>query len=337
MPSRTPRVSVVMPVRDTELYLDDAMTSLTRQFDDAHDLEVVVVDDGSADATGDIAESYADRLPGLTVLRNTEPVGAATARNQALAECTGRYVTYLDGDDWYAPGHLPEVSDAIEAFGVPILRHDYATVEEGERRIVRATEPVRNRALDPRESILPTDRPTMVDYPNCWSGIYDRAIAADGLLTFSDGMRTATDRAWVWRLHLQGTAYVVTGHMGVCYRRGVSTSLTQVYDERRLDFIVAFAEVHRLLDADREPGRFLPKLARTVLAITDRHLGVAEHMSAELLAELKRRSADLISTFPVDMVRAQLEQSGPQRWARLHDVLPAELAQGPGPLDAHAP
>lgn len=323
-----------MPVRDTELYLDDAMTSLTLQFDDARDLEVVVVDDGSSDSTPDVAASYADRLPHLKVLRNQEPVGAATARNQGVGESTGRYVTYLDGDDWYAPRHLQQVTDAIEAFGVPILRHDHVTVQEGQRRIVRAMEPVRDRVLDPRESILPTDRPTMVDYPYGWAGVYDRAIAQDGLLTFSDGMRTATDRAWVWRLHLQGAAYVVTNHTGVCYRRGVTTSLTQIYDERRLDFTLAFAEIHRILDADREPDRFLPKLARTVLAIVDHHLGFAEHMPAELLAELNRRSAELIRTFPADVVRLQLEQSGPKRWVTLRDVLPPELAPSPELLDA---
>lgn len=335
MPSRMPRVSVVMPVRDTELYLDDAMTSLTRQLDDARDLEVVVVDDGSSDATPDIAASYADRLPHLKVLRNTEPVGAATARNQGLAESTGRYITYLDGDDWYAPRHLQQVTDAIEAYGVPILRHDHVTVQAEQRRIVRAMQPVRGQVLAPRESILPTDRPTMVDYPYGWAGIYDRAIAHDGLLTFTDGMRTATDRSWVWRLHLEGTAYVVTNHAGVCYRRGVSTSLTQIYDERRLDFTLAFAEIHQILEADRETDRFLPKLARTVLAIVAHHLGFAESMPAELLAQLNQRSADLIRTFPADIMRVQLEQSDPKRWVLLRGVLPPELAPGPELLDEH--
>jgi glycosyltransferase involved in cell wall biosynthesis len=336
MPSSTPRVSVVMPVRDTELYLDDAMTSLTRQLDDVHDLEVVVVDDGSSDSTPDIAESYADRLPHLKVLRNAAPVGAATARNQGLAESTGRYITYLDGDDWYAPRHLQGVTDAIKAFGVPILRHDHVTVQAGQRRIVRAMEPVRDRVLDPRESILPTDRPTMVDYPYGWAGVYDRAIAEDGLLVFSDGMRTATDRAWVWRLHLQGAAYVVTGHTGVCYRRGVTTSLTQIYDDRRLDFVRAFREIHELLEADRETERFLPKLVRTVLAIVEHHLGFAQDMPAELLAELNRRSTELIATFPVDLVRVQLEQSDPKRRVTLRDVLPPEIAPVPELLDAHS-
>jgi glycosyltransferase involved in cell wall biosynthesis len=324
-----------MPVRDTEMYLDDAMTSLTMQLDDPRDLEVLVVDDGSSDATPEIAESYADRLPNLKILRNADPVGAATARNQGLAESSGRYVTYLDGDDWYARGHLQQVTDALEAFRVPVLRHDHVTVEDGKRRIVRAMEPVRERVLDPRGSILPTDRPTMVDYPYGWAGIYDRAIADDGLLTFTDGMRTATDRAWVWRLHLDAPAYVVTSHTGVCYRRGVTTSLTQIYDDRRLDFALAFAEINELLEADRETERFLPKLVRTVLAIVAHHLGFAEHMPAELLAELNRRSAALIATFDAKTVRTQLEQSDPKRWVLLRDVLPAELAPTPDLVAEH--
>jgi len=320
-----PRVSVIVPVRDVAEYLDDALASLSRQFDDPLDLEVVLVDDGSDDGTPEIARAHAALLPGLVILENEEPVGAATARNQGLDVVRGRYVTYLDGDDWLVPGHLEAMADAIEFFGCPVLRHDHMTVEGATRRTVRAPEPVRDRVLDPRESILPEDRPTMVDYPYAWAGLYDRAIAADGLLTFTDGMQTATDRAWVWRLHLDGPQYVVVNARGVCYRRGVTTSLTQTYDMRRLDFTKAFAEIATMLENDREPDRFLPKLVRTVLAITAHHLGYVEHMPDAVRDELMRRSSQLISSFPDRLVAEALVASGPERQQVLRDVVPAGL------------
>lgn len=319
-----PRVSVVLPVRDAEPYLDDTLTSLTRQFDDVRDLQVVVVDDGSTDSTPQIVASYESLLPGLVVLRNAEAVGAATARNQGLVEATGRFVTYLDGDDWLAPGHLRQAAAALEHFGCPVLRHDHVTVRGTSRTLVRAPEPVRDQVIDPRGSVLPLDRSTMVDYPYAWAGMYDRAIARDGLLTFSDGLRTATDRGWIWRLHLDTPRYVVTGLAGVCYRRGVSTSLTQTYDERRLDFTTAFTEVLEIVEADRDTEVFLPKLVRTVLAITSYHLGFMDRMSERTADELVRRSSELISRFPSSVVDEVLRDLSTERKEALRPVVRRE-------------
>ena len=98
-----PLVSVIVPAKDQAPYISDALASLALQFDDPAALEVLVVDDGSTDGTGGLAASFADRLPGLRVLRNESPVGLATARNQGLDAAASGYIAYLDGDDWLAP------------------------------------------------------------------------------------------------------------------------------------------------------------------------------------------------------------------------------------------
>ncbi|MFI6309582.1 hypothetical protein ACIBEK_05425, partial [Nocardia fusca] len=78
----------------------------------------------------------------------------------------------------------------------------------------------------------------MVDYPYAWAGIYRRSLR--DLLSFPGSLHTAEDRPWIWRLHREATSFAAVGLPGVFYRRGVSTSLTQVGDERQLDFIRAF-------------------------------------------------------------------------------------------------
>ena len=310
-----------MPVRDLSAYIDDALFSLTRQFRDPKDLEVVLVDDGSADDTVEIAESYQNRLANLQIMRNAESVGAATARNQGLTEIHGRFVMFMDGDDWLVPGHLERVADALAAAGCPMARHDLVRVEGTKRQVVRAPQAVRNQVLDPRASIMPADRQTMVDHPFPPAGMFDRALHEDGLLSFSDGLQTATDRPWVWRLHLAVPSYTVVNESGYCYRRGVATSLTQIYDERRLDFVRAFAEVREMLADDSDGARFLPKLVRTVLAITAYHMTFAEHMSESLYDGLVRRSSELLATFDPTVVREQVVNSSPERHQLLIDVL----------------
>ena len=233
-----PLVSVIVPAKDQEAHLADCLTSLVGQLGDPAALEVIVVDDGSRDATGDIARSFESRLPGLQVLRNSSPVGLATARNQGLDRAAGRYLAYLDGDDWLARDHLDRMVEVISRLDVDFVRTDHVQTTDGRRSVVRAPEARRDRVLDPRDSILPMTTSTMVDYCYAWAGIFDRRIAH--LLRFPDGLFTAEDRAWCWRLHLQADTYAVVGPPGILYRRGTPTSLTQIHDRRQLDFLPAF-------------------------------------------------------------------------------------------------
>jgi glycosyltransferase involved in cell wall biosynthesis len=86
-----PLVSVVMTAYDEEMFIGEALDSVLAQTYDA--IEVIVVDDGSADRTVEIAESY-----GVNLVRRQHGGGAA-ARNTGLAEARGEYWTIFDADD----------------------------------------------------------------------------------------------------------------------------------------------------------------------------------------------------------------------------------------------
>ena len=62
------------------------------------DWELLFVDDGSADRTVEIAESFRD--PRIRIFRNGANLGAALSRNRALREARGKWVAFLDEDDW---------------------------------------------------------------------------------------------------------------------------------------------------------------------------------------------------------------------------------------------
>ena len=115
------RISVVLAVRDVAPYLDEALDSALVQVGD--DDEVVVVDDGSTDATPELLAARGDRI----VRRRQAPLGVAEARNHGLDHSSGRYVCFLDGDDRLAPGALATLVTALEArpgFGGAIGRTD---------------------------------------------------------------------------------------------------------------------------------------------------------------------------------------------------------------------
>lgn len=100
MTAPAPTVSVVVPVRDGARYLGAALASVLTQ--DVPPLEVVVVDDGSADASAAIASAAG---PSVRVLRGPFS-GAAAARNAGVATARGEVLAFLDHDDLWAPRRL---------------------------------------------------------------------------------------------------------------------------------------------------------------------------------------------------------------------------------------
>jgi glycosyltransferase involved in cell wall biosynthesis len=111
-----PVVSVIIAAKNAEDTIGGSLRGLVNQGFGKDELEVIVVNDGSDDDTAGVVGEFTDRL-NLVEIHNGESHGVATARNTALEASTGQTITYLDADDWYAPGHLRSLTDAITAWG----------------------------------------------------------------------------------------------------------------------------------------------------------------------------------------------------------------------------
>lgn len=99
MPS-SPGVTCTIPVRDGERHLAEAIGSVLEQ--SHRPLEVIVVDDGSTDASAAVAESFGEPV---RVVRQ-EQLGPATARNRGIREARFELLAFLDADDLFRPGKL---------------------------------------------------------------------------------------------------------------------------------------------------------------------------------------------------------------------------------------
>ena len=115
-----PLVTVIVPVHDAEATLGTALRSLADQTHAA--LEILVVDDASRDASADVAADFARTDPRFRLIRQTENTGSYGARNRALAEARGDFVTVQDADDWSHPEriarHLADIQRAPAPFNI---------------------------------------------------------------------------------------------------------------------------------------------------------------------------------------------------------------------------
>ncbi len=92
------KISVIMPVYNSALYIGEAIDSVVNQTIGIENIQLIIVNDGSTDNSGKIAQSYAEKYPNI-VLVNKENGGVSSARNEALKHIEGKYTAFLDPDD----------------------------------------------------------------------------------------------------------------------------------------------------------------------------------------------------------------------------------------------
>lgn len=98
-----PDVSLIIPVFNNEPYLDESLSAACAQGELS--LEVIIIDDGSTDGSLSKIKAHAERDPRIIVIEQANQ-GVSAARNAGLDRASGKWLAFLDGDDWIAPGSL---------------------------------------------------------------------------------------------------------------------------------------------------------------------------------------------------------------------------------------
>ncbi len=257
-------LTMVVPGRNVEPFV--GTLSGTIAANSGPSIEWILIDDGSDDGSAQHLELIAERQPNVTVIRFGEPAGPSAARNAGIRRARGRYIGFLDADDWIAPGHLETVVAETRRYNVDLLRYSYVKVGADLTALVRQPVDVLDSPVNPRDYILPLDQTTSVDLPQPWLSVCRRSFLLGHELFFDADLHTAEDREWTWRVFLAAQTMVVSSAVGYYWRRGTHPSLTRIGDARQLQFLDAFARVIRRLENGPDQV-FLPKAHRSVLMI----------------------------------------------------------------------
>ena len=181
-----PLISVIIPVYNTSEFLPACLDSVIKQ--SFAELEIICIDDGSTDKSGDILRQYAEQDIRI-ILHSQENLGASAAKNRGLALSSGEFLMIVDSDDILLPDALLKMYEAIKrdeadiVHGSYICRH-YAT---GQRYITTA-----NRALKTESQVFQTllDRSALHDP---WAKLFRKKLFVDHDLSWSESIRYSTD------------------------------------------------------------------------------------------------------------------------------------------------
>jgi glycosyltransferase involved in cell wall biosynthesis len=122
-------ISVVMPCYNAAPYVKQAVRSALSQ--DYREVELIAVDDGSSDGSREILASLARQYPGRLTLLSTDRKGPYPARNLALERAKGRFIAFLDADDYWEENCLSTLRRAIVEHGADVAYSGWQNVGDG--------------------------------------------------------------------------------------------------------------------------------------------------------------------------------------------------------------
>jgi FkbM family methyltransferase len=297
-----PTVSIIVPIFEVEDYLPDCLASIRDQ--DHEDFECICVNDVTLDNSVEVAKAFRDVDPRFRIIHNEENRGLGGARNAGLAAARGRFVQFVDSDDWLQPDMTGSLVERLEASGADWAFCAARITEAHGTRIERPfhARTTERRALAGDLDIAADPALLLTIHPSAWIGLWRRdRIEASGA-RFAE-RRLYEDHVFFYRHGFAARSACYVDAALYNYRRDRPGQITGDGSPRVLEIFDTIAEVAALFEA-----RFPPALARRATAQVTLRL-VWERLHAvrpggAVDQELRRRGRDLLSAYTAEELTA---------------------------------
>ena len=220
------KVSVIVPVYNVEKYLIQCLNSISMQT--LQDIEIICVDDGSTDSSSQILKEYSRKEHRLRIIHQ-ENAGAGAARNTGLAAASGKYLSFLDADDFFEPDMLEKAYWAAEADNADfvVFKSDQYYTDKNVFKSVDWV--VRENALPPFHPISyqqMTDNIFKVFVGWAWDKLYCREFIDRLNLRFQP-LRTSNDMYFVFSALIMAERISIITDVLAHQRRDAEDSLSK--------------------------------------------------------------------------------------------------------------
>ncbi len=246
-------VSVIIPVYNVRDYLHKCIDSVKTQT--YTNLQIILVDDGSADGSGEICDEAATRDQRITVIHQANG-GLSAARNKGLETATGKYVCFLDGDDWFDEKFTEELLNIAETRNADIAVCGFV-------RVYHEDEAKAEKDQDNKEELIEYDNRQAVKEvieekkikSLSWNKLYKKELWEG--ISFPEG-KLHEDEYTTYKLLWRAEKVVETSRVLYYYRKRpdsvTETSDTDIIRER----------AYHTIEAKEERYRFFAKKDRTL-------------------------------------------------------------------------
>lgn len=227
-------ISVIIPVHNQEAFLAQCLNSVIAQGDAI--FEVIIVDDGSTDSSRDITNSFVKKDKRIRLLTQDQK-GAGAARNYGLSVAKGKYVHFLDSDDWLEPGAYKKLTNIANSNNSDVVIFCYNRFNQmtGEIRPVKL---FTGTKYDAQVSIECSKRILLDTSVVPWNKIYKRDYLVNIKAAF-DELPVANDRTFHYRVVINTKRITLHEELLINYRDNNPKSLVGEGRVNRFDSIIA--------------------------------------------------------------------------------------------------
>lgn len=236
------KISVVIPIYKVEKYLKRCVDSVCRQT--YSNLEIILVDDGSPDRCPEICDKYAQNDGRIKVIHKLNG-GLASARNTGMKEMSGKYLFFLDSDDWLEQDGLEKLYRIAEKYHVDFVR--YRAIRSGwpgqETHAACRVEEIREleEGLYDRERIikeiyprlLATSQLTMGAIVGAWGSLYNVDFLKKNNLKFYEDVKFSEDLIFSANVVRAAESFYFVDQPGVYHYYYNPSSISKSFREGR--------------------------------------------------------------------------------------------------------
>lgn len=238
------KVSVVIPVYNADDYLQECLDSLLNQTLTA--FEIICIDDGSLDTSLSILDQYALKDDRITVLKQQNE-GAGAARNLGLAHASGKYVYFMDADDYCDINLLKETYEKAEADQVDIVVFDFCRFDEINGTVTNYNGMNRNALPKNKEIFSYLDAPNRICSivnPTPWNKLFNRDFLIRNNLKYLT-LSTTNDITFATLSVIKARSFSYINKVLYHYRIGLAGSITQKKRNNLDNIIIAALTVDK--------------------------------------------------------------------------------------------
>ncbi len=241
-------VTIVVPLYNAEKYLDECLKCLITQT--YSDIEIILVNDGSTDRTLDICEAYRKEDTRIRII-NQNNSGVSSARNRGVAEASGEYITFVDGDDTVSLELVEKLLAASKLFSADFVFSGinlidlHGNIEKGqcatgERKVEK------NLLL----SKFFTDSDTKLMLYGPYNKLFSRELAAS--ICFDTDLKIGEDLLYVYRAITLAEGIAECSDCLYNYVKRENSATTQKFNIKKLDYLSAAERIVELSTMNKD-------------------------------------------------------------------------------------
>ncbi len=225
-----PKVSVIIPLYNSELYIEECLDSIINQ--SLKEIEIICVDDASTDGTLNIVKNYALKDNRIIIIENEKNLGTGGATNRGIYIATGEYIGEVDADDYVDLDMYKDLYNLAKINNLDVIKGNYYTfIHENGKRIFTLYESAKEDSHYNRV-FSPLMEPNMRYFSNHWAGIYSTDYIRKYNITWNEDENSKfQDQGFCFKVLMHGGNMMFVNKPYYMWRRDNPNSQTVLYNE----------------------------------------------------------------------------------------------------------